>query len=86
MSCHWSSSDFTMSTMELRERSLLSGVVYLTLIPAFYKSPPAAGSLTLRLPGLHFDLQNIVPSPTICLNYSNPQKKLKIVGLFKGLG
>ena len=65
---------FSMSATDLRERFLLSGIFYHTLLPAFFKASLGAGSSTSRLAGLHADLWNIAPSPAICLNHSNPQK------------
>ena len=37
MPCQWSSSDFTVSATDSRERFLLSGVFYLTFLPACFK-------------------------------------------------
>ena len=73
MPCQWSSSSFwwsTASATDLRER-LLSGVFYLTLLPASMKASLGAGSSTLMLAGLHADLRNIAPARL--LNHSNPQ-------------
>ena len=57
MSYQWSCSDsFTASAADLRERVLLSGIVYLILLPAIFQRLPAAGSLTLILAGLHVDI------------------------------
>ena len=53
---------FTASATDLRERFLLSGISYLTLLPAFFKASQGAGSWTSKLAGLHADLQNIVPA------------------------
>ena len=46
------------SAMDLRERFLLSGVFYLTLLPAVFKASLGAG----RLAGLHAYLRNIAPA------------------------
>ena len=53
---------FTASVTDLRERFLLSGVFYLTLLPAFFKAYLGAGSSISRLAGLHADLRNIAPA------------------------
>ena len=57
--CHASGHLVTTSATGLRERFLLSGVFYLTLLPAFFKASLGAGSSTSKLTGLHADLQNI---------------------------
>ena len=62
MPCQWSSSDFTLRATDLRERFLLSGIFYLTLLPAGFKASLGAGSSTSKLAGLHADLRNIVPA------------------------
>ena len=41
---------------------LLSGVFYLTLLPAVFKVSLGASSSTSKLAGLHADLQNIAPA------------------------
>ena len=57
MPCQWSSSDFYRECTDLRERFLLSGAFYLTLLPAsFFQSLPRAGSLTLILAGFRVDI------------------------------
>ena len=38
---HWPPIAFTVSAMDLREHFFLSGVFYLTLIPAGFKASPA---------------------------------------------
>ena len=47
---------FTVSATDLREHFLLSGVFYLTLLPAGFKASLGAGSSTSMLAGLHADL------------------------------
>ena len=59
MPCQWSS---TASATDLREHFLLSGVFYLTLLPAGFKASLGAGSSTAKLAGLHADLWNIAPA------------------------
>ena len=53
---------FTVSATDLRERFLLSGVSYLTLLPAGVKASVGAGSSTSKLAGLHVDLLDIAPA------------------------
>ena len=54
-----SSNPVVVSATDLRERFLLSGVFYLTLLLAFFKASLGASSSTSRLAGLHADLWNI---------------------------
>ena len=55
---HWllCKDSFTASAADLKERFLLSGVVYLILLPAIFQRLPGAGSLTLILAELHVDI------------------------------
>ena len=58
--------------MDLREEFLLSGVFYLTLLPADFKADSLGpDNLTSKLAGLHADLRNIA----IRLNRKNPRER-----------
>ena len=59
--CHASGHLVTASATDLRERFLLSGVFYLTFLPAGFKASLGAGSSTSRLARLHANLRNIAP-------------------------
>ena len=78
--CHASDHLVTASATALRERFLLPGVFYLTLLPAGFKASLGAGCLTSKLTGLHADLWNIAPAwlfvwiPTI-------HKKVILIGV-----
>ena len=61
MPCQWSSSDLTQ-VLRIWEHFLLSGVFYLTLLPASFKASLGGGSSTSRLAGLPADLWNIAPA------------------------
>ena len=52
----------TASATDFRERFLLSGVFYLTLLPDGFKASLGANSSTSKSAGLHADLQNIAPT------------------------
>ena len=64
---------FTASATDSRERFLLSGVFYLTLLPAFSRIlwEPAVQPQVSRA-SCWSSRHN--PGPTICSNHSNPQK------------
>ena len=55
-------SSVTVSATDLREHFLLTGVFYLALFPAVFKTSLGAGSSTSRLAGLHADFRNIAPA------------------------
>ena len=59
MPCQWSSSDLPRVLRILRERSLLSDIFYLKLLPAGLKASLGADSSTSKLAGLHTDLRNL---------------------------
>ena len=68
-----------------RERLLLSGVFYLTLLPASFKASLGAGSSTSMLAGFLPDLRNIVPA-RLFVWITTIHKRVILAGLFKGHG
>ena len=75
----------TTSATDLRECFLLSGVFYLTLLPASFKASLGAGSSTSRLAGFHADLRNIVLA-WLFVWITTIHKRVILAGLFKGHG
>ena len=62
---HFPPNPVIVSATNLRERFLLSGVIYLALLPAVFKASLGASSSTSKLAGLHANLQNIAPTPLL---------------------
>ena len=56
----------------LRKRFLLSGVLYLTLLPAVFKASPGR-QFNLKVSRASCGSSKHSPGPTLCLNHSNPQ-------------
>ena len=70
----------TMSATDLRERFLLSGIFYLTPLPASFKASLGAGSSTSRLAGLHANLR-IIASARLFVWITTIHKTVILVGV-----
>ena len=63
---------FTASASDLRDRFLLSGVFYLTLL----SRSPWGRQFNLKVSRASYWPSKYSPGPIICLNHNNPQKGL----------